>query len=1221
MNQNKQALNFKDNPYQYTRAVRFRAVPYQQGGCFKEAVADIGDKKPDLLALATSLKEAHTELQTIFYVKDDKGGRWLRKKLAVNKTWLKRWHQDMFYLLIKQGNNKRSKYTLADLTVLHTNIEECLETYDTLTQTLQQAAEAKQESQFRRSEIANAIQGLLNNRKLPYLVDFLREAHTKEACLYETIDALKKDLDKAQKTLRQAEACYLPAQSAGVEVARASLNYYTVNKKSKEYYGGEIEKTEAELSKCNYSTIQLEKDSPYEWKKKNNNKHKKTDPLFTFNSEQEKEWLKRWLKKNPECGYKSSNGDIQLSLDQTYAVMKAFKAEQKAIFYDVITHIVRRQGSSYEVKNENHLLKGYRFDHTRLDEPNIRQDFSLFDKELQNFIEFTKRIQQENAQPQKGAKQGSSSSAKERGKLLFVGKNCHFKAYCEFCEHYKAVAQLRGKLIAQIKGIEKERQEAVQTNYWGLISVDDNRQQLWLVPKEKMQKARVYNDGRQACQEDDTTYLCAFESLTMRALHKLCFAEQSSFVKDMPEDLKRQQKEAKEYKTKDDDKKIAEKNKKKLEFLKAVLQSAYAKDILQLGNFDLQTVYQAQDLKAFEQALEDACYYIKRVTFTEQEKQHFLETFNITVLDVSSYDLEGRNKTSENKYHTDLWQAFWNGIESEQEVMVRGFKLGKIRLNPEVKIRYREKDEDLKDYISKKFDSSFKHRRLEDQFTVNFTLALNAGKRHEELAFSKPEEILEKINDFNQKLNQQMDFSTAWKYGIDRGQKELATLCLAKFSPDDTYTCNDTKFLKPTFPDGEEDIKCYELKEDKYGYKEPYKDGKGQERQREAIKNLSYFINNEELFDIRNVTCLDLTTAKVIKGKIVTNGDVMTYLKLKKEVAKRKLHDLYYDGKIAVKKQIEWHDKDNKNSKGNDTLRIITITPKGTKKETIYQYFAKYQAILSKEDIKRDLNRYLNELREKDDSHTPSILKINHLRDAVTANMVGVICHLQKEYPGFVILEDLEKSTVDKHFGQSNENISRRGQSNENISRRLEIALYNKFQSLGLVPPHIKDILAIREEVRAKNLAHLDDEKAIEHYKKNKSNPEFKNKSEQECIETSKNILKSDFREKNNLSSQIGTIVFVDEFLTSQNCPYCEGRAVEKNKKKRKKDKKEQRFSCYGEPPCGFNTNHFKPEVNSPNEEKFALFKEINDPDKVAAYNVAKKIKNADEIRIMALTE
>ncbi len=239
-------------------------------------------------------------------------------------------------------------------------------------------------------------------------------------------------------------------------------------------------------------------------------------------------------------------------------------------------------------------------------------------------------------------------------------------------------------------------------------------------------------------------------------------------------------------------------------------------------------------------------------------------------------------------------------------------------------------------------------------------------------------------------------------------------------------------------------------------------------------------------------------------------------------------------------------------------MNVKTKTGDGSSEEkTIYEYCGQYKDVLSKDNIEKNLNRYLEELKNKDENHTPSILQINHLRDAITANMVGVVVHLQKTYEGFIILEDLDKEEMNKH---------------------LESALYNKFQALGWIPPHIKDVIQLRKSVR-------------------------------EQQKSDKSIIKS---------SQLGVIIFVDPSCTSKNCPCCGENQTKHNNPDMKL--RQHRFICKS---CGFDTYYFYPQekqVEDPNpevdgeKEKFQFLKDVDDPDKVAAYNIAKKIIKVEDI-------
>lgn len=1246
-------------PYQYTRGVRFRADITRNSDSFRKkykaykGMSDENAYKRDfskLKELVKLLSSFHAEVNSILFDPKTEEIKF-RNSLSVNKIWLNRWHKQVFHSSIKDYT--KGKYSFKKLedesnkkgfTAPSGWFKEWFDDWNKRISQIKEASSNPDHSQSRRSDIAESVRGLLSRRQFDYIHDFLQEAHDgNNPYLAEQIDKAKESLKKVWKELETVEKEYLPSQSSGIEVARASFNYHTVNKKSKEYYEKEPQEAKNQLYKNTFSIIEKNNKEKYEWKLYNT---RNTQSIFLFNSDQEIEWIKGYYekqKKNIESGDKNRfdnkdkfEGDLgqrlSLSLNQTYVAMKAFKAEQKSIFYEVITHIASEQNKSYEVENPSHFLRGYKLPYSQMDLKGINKSFSLFQfkdesykkngKEIKinskdkydEFIKLTRSIQEEKIPEKK------TEIAKKRGEFL-CSRYCYFNEYGKFCEKYKKIAQQRGRLKAQIKGIEKEKLEALQIDFWSLIYCDQDKKQLWLVPKNNIQEARkfIYNKhNRKNYTSGNLQYLCSFESLTMRALHKLCFAKESSFVKGMPKDLKSLQKEVKQLSTKGESKRLKEKDQRKLQFFKQLLKSDYATEILQIENFDIKEINEAENLEIFEKSLETACYHVKRIVFKEEEKDHFLKEFDVTTLSISSYDLEDRNKKtpSEDRYHTELWKSFWESIDKPNEVAeVRGFSVGNIRLNPEVKIRWREADESLKKYFKKRnFPEKFKHRRLQDQFTVHFTLALNAGKRYEDLAFSKPEHLLEKINDFNKRLNKEMDFKTAWKYGIDRGQKELATLCLVKFDPDKDKE-NSQNTPKPEFP---ENIPCYKLKDytltgcihcgelESNGHNEDCcakKDDKNEWRP--VIKNLSYFVNekylkDENLFKKGNASFLDLTAAKIVKGEIITNGDVMTFLKLRKAVAKRRLYDLHYQGQIQDAVNPFWSDKEHGSEKKDKKRpdKVLNIkTSNG--EQTIYWYVKKYENILidplknikySRDSIESSLENYLNELRREDkerssanskrdkEDHTPTVLQINHLRNALAANMVGIISHLQKKYPGFIVLEDLDKYNLEREFLKNN----------IIIHRKLENALYNKFQSLGLVPPHVKDIIRLREEMRKKQ---------------NKS----QNKSQNPPS-----------------SSQIGSIVFVDKSNTSRSCPYCGTKHCgTKQDREDWQDEKfrQERFICDA---CGFDTYLFKnkdervenhkPEVNENNKEKFELFKHIDDPDKVAAYNIAKKIKRSEDI-------
>ena len=551
------------------------------------------------------------------------------------------------------------------------------------------------------------------------------------------------------------------------------------------------------------------------------------------------------------------------------------------------------------------------------------------------------------------------------------------------------------------------------------------------------------------------------------------------------------------------------------------------------------------------------------------------------------------------KRHTEtMWNEFWKEKDD-------------VRLNPEIKIHFKKHDPELKQYLTKRdFDlSKIKNRNLKDKYAVTMSFSLNAGRKYPKLAFADAKTLLGDIDRFNSEFNER-NWNGFYKYGVDRGNIEFATVCIARFKENEIYKVKVDEVTKavpkPTFPEGEEDIKCYELKKDYYDKKAksdlenlPY----DKRKEKRVIANLSYFIDkveNKEWFEEKSCTCIDLTTAKAIKGKIVLNGDVLTFLKLKKEGAKRRIFENYNKDS-----ELSW-DKENSSS----------ILLKMGDKE-IYYFDKRFEGLLIKDSVKytadnilESLKAYLNELKINGDSeHKPSVEKLNHLRDSIVSNMVGVIALLQKTYPGFVILEDLNTSAIKEQFCDLY----------INVSNRLEFKLLNKFQTLGLAPPHIKSLIDIREDLRNKREKEAEEELR----KENK-------------IKKEKDLRHKLSEKMKDYSTQFGAIIFVNERGTSKACPRCEREqdfkkvnakntndkysflkkmsCIEEITDNNKLDRKiletlkfdQHRFLCgeHKDTDCEFDTKDIR----------YSFLSEISDPDKVAAYNISKKIKKYQDI-------
>ena len=225
-----------------------------------------------------------------------------------------------------------------------------------------------------------------------------------------------KTLKAIEKSVKALEQEYSPSQGAGVLLTRASMNYYTVNKKPKDY-SEKPQNPKNQLENDTFTTIKKNKNknNDYEWRDRN--------LFFAFKSEQEKEWLRINLGVSEE---KMSQG-IKLTIQETYEIMKEFKAEQKAIFYEVIKKLANNDRSDYEIKNPNFLLLGFTIPYANFkDWKNLNKTFSLFpfktEEDYQKFIDLDEEIQRlatkrnQSKNPEEKKRLGTQVIGKEKRK-------------------------------------------------------------------------------------------------------------------------------------------------------------------------------------------------------------------------------------------------------------------------------------------------------------------------------------------------------------------------------------------------------------------------------------------------------------------------------------------------------------------------------------------------------------------------------------------------------------------------------------------------------------------------------------------------------------------------------------------------------------------------------------------------------------------------------------
>lgn len=964
--------------------------------------------------------------------------------IYIKYQWLRTYTKSNFFFW-SEGKQVKNKYFIREIPYLKDILDECIKEWEEIIQCLKSDLKAPKKNLKRRSKTALLISRFSKKQVFQFIEDFVHYSSPKKD--EKEKDHLKDLLEEIKASLIKIQKIYLPLQSSGLVFAKASFNYYTIDKEPKNY---DQEKKECEKKINNPSLLGVKLKE------------------FSIKSEFH-QMIKKWMDNNedPEAGEflekNQLNGESDLknlSLKIAYSLIKLYKGQAKKLFEEDVSRDL-----NYKDIKAKHPL----FINAQQREKEEHEKFKKRTKEIERINREIEKIKKAESSKErvKKLRKKRANLKQQRGK--FFQKSA--KRYIDVCKNYEKIAKNLGQLSSQIKGIQREKEESQLLNYWAFILEKQGGYELLLIHRGKRQDAKnLIESGQEGSHK-----LYQFYSLTLRALDKLCFGFQGTkdtdFLKEIKTELPEYRGIAGKFSFKNSSTDGID-EKELIGFYQKVLKSAYAKKVLKIDIFyGLDNVLNTkfQFLNEFQSALERVCYLKKTHLINDEVKVGLLKMDKSCLFKITSYDLSLYDKNIKVRHHTNLWKEFWSEKNERNHYPVR--------LNPEVSVFWRE-SQDYR-FTEGKYTSVKRNRFLKSQWNLKTSLTLNATTEKVGLSFKKPEELAKEIIKFNKRFYKNMNDKRIFYYGLDSGLKELATLCVMK----------DSKFDNglSSFP-----IEIYSLKEEMYDHRG------GATNHHTASRNPSYFI---DLFMKNENPTLDLTTAKLINGKIVENGDIFTYLKLKELSAKRRL--FRYKSEIA----------DNKIyfSESNKSFYVKIINREQEEKSPIYYFRDGFKKILKKEDIQENLQNYLNDLN-KNKIKVPPL--INHLRGAVAANISGILAFLYKQNPGLIVLETNQKA--------------RNKTEDESIAVQLQWALYKKFQMKGLVPPCLKD-----EDFLLKN-------KSMDRQKNNKR----KSKDQMDQIR------------------HFGLIHFVKHDDTSRMCPEC-GRKSE-DSPEFKNRKKNGWFKCEG---------------------------------------------------------
>jgi len=1098
--------------YKITKTIRFKleANPEQTEALLNQV--EKSNQAFDLVFFTSQLENfANGMRDYLMFQKGKEPEKWqFRKNFTIKKDWLKVYAKEEFAnIKQKQKEEQDSQYgkksrrqpiqlNEGEKEIIQKSLNEVYAIYQELIQDVSKELNER----ARRERTGLLLKRLQERKNLPLLCDLADNISDKSETTHLIHDLIIQK-EQLQKELLQGIAEFLPAQSSGLPIAKATFNYYTINKKPTDY-AQKIEEQLKTLSISDYSKkIQINAKSF----------------LGNDNFKKVMEDIKNRLKKDNITHLLFGHVPSSISLGYEYAslrqILKNIKAEQKKKFNE----LMMEDDFTYEkLKKEQDL---YLFT-------------SISDGQFNDYLDKTRKLQDlanqlNNKSLSKEQKSALTSQkervAKERGRLL----KDKFTDWKKFMGIYRDVAQKHGKILATLKGIEKERIESQLLKYWALILKVNAQYKLVLIPRDKVQDAKKWIENHKNNKKTDKQELPQlywFESLTFKSLQKLCWGHaetgnnefRKNIISIIPKNKNNQPYTGEhEFEGKEQD---------KTNFYKKVLQDKYTRDVLHLpfAQIDKEIISKNFDtLEDFKITLEKICYR-RQVIFNQDAEKTLTEQFKAQILNITSLDLSRKSNESAIKPHTQIWKNFWSDSNEKQDF--------DIRLNPEITITYREpKPSRVHKYgkNSQNYDEKMKNRYLYPQFILITTMSEHCNAPQKNLSFITEEELKKEIDTFNQKFREKNQIKFA--IGLDNGETELSTLGI--FVPDFNKNTNEERLaqLRKVQEYGFEALTIKNL-----NYAE--RDYKG--KLRKMIDNPSYFLNKSlymrtfgkteqdyermfaEQFEKKHLLSLDLSAAKVICGHIVTNGDTHALFNLWKRHAERLIYfandhikeetakkvfiktikELTHAEKEKLaesistkkykkltdeekKKYLTWlfedrnlhsftKDEDEKfkvvlKNKGNYALGTVFYVVYLDEKlidvksvfdiRLIFKKREEFYSISSEEEIMTQLNGYNTNRTSHDLSNQELDLKLKTYKETIVANAIGVIDFLYKQYKqrfggeGLIVKEgfDTEKvvDSLEKFSG--------------NIYRILERKLYQKFQNYGLVPP-IKSLLSVRSE-------------------------------------------------------------------------------------------------------------------------------------------------------------
>lgn len=522
--------------------------------------------------------------------------------------------------------------------------------------------------------------------------------------------------------------------------------------------------------------------------------------------------------------------------------------------------------------------------------------------------------------------------------------------------------------------------------------------------------------------------------------------------------------------------------------------------------------------KSFEQIkkeIDTKCYFLEEVSFSRQELDNLVKKKDCLLLPIVNQDIIKENKSDRNQFTKD-----WNSIFTGNSTW---------RLTPEFRITYRKPTNNYP--VSLIGDKRYSRFQMIAHFLFEYIPQSNdyVSTREQLENFNDTDKQKIAVKNFNNRIvginkdficdsfNNKFSMSSInskkslqqksnkniekyYVFGIDRGQKELATLCIID---------QDKKIVGP---------------------QKIYTRYFNSEKKRWEHK----FLEDRYILDLSNLrveTTLCIDDIDTVEKVLVDLSEVKVKDKdgnyTKPNKMQVTMQQLAYIRKLQFKMQteadvvVDWYNKNptedlikqNFVDKLNGEKGLVSFYGSAVEEledtlpiRKIQEMLERFKALKEKEKQGKDVKKELDLLVQLE--------PVDNLKSGVVANMVGVISYLLKKfnYEVYISLEDLTKPFSSKAIDGIT-GVPIKVNSNEgkriDVERYAGLGLYNFFEMQLL-----KKLSKI--QLDSENVLHLV--------------PSFRASKNYDFIAAAAN---------DKVKNQFGIVFFVDANATSKMCPCC----------------------------------------------------------------------------------